>query len=189
MDAMLARAGALILLILIIWCVISLLRAGVRQRRAQALAAPPPVLASAVSNAAGQDVLRILAFSSDDCVQCHRMQAAALARVKALRGELVEVLEVNAPSSPELTRRYAVLTLPTTVVLASDGRAHAINYGFAASDQLLRQCDDVLEQRDPSASTAEAKQVMEMKADSSSFTSEGQALRKTARKPRHAGRG
>jgi len=157
MDAMLARAGVLTLLILIIWLVISLMRARISQRRARALAAPPLVLASSVSNTASHGVVRILTFSSDDCVQCHRLQTPALARVKALRGERIEVVEVDAPSSPDLTRRYAVLTLPTTVVLAPDGRAHAINYGFAASDQILKQCDEVIEQRDPSASIGETK--------------------------------
>jgi hypothetical protein len=61
-----------------------------------------------------------------------------------LRGELVKVIDVDAPTSPELTERYAVLTLPTTVVLAPDGRASAVNYGFANSERLLQQCDELL---------------------------------------------
>jgi len=38
-----------------------------------------------------------------------------------------------------------VLTLPTTVVLDAAGRAHAVNYGFANTQRLLEQVDEVLE--------------------------------------------
>ena len=142
-DTIVARIGVLAALILATWLAITLIRARIDRRRARALAAPPFTLATPTS-AGGQGVVRILAFSSDDCAQCHRLQTPALARVKALRGERIEVIDVDAPTSPELTERYAVLTLPTTVVLAPDGRAHAVNYGFANSERLLRQCDEAL---------------------------------------------
>jgi Thioredoxin len=150
MDGLLARAGVIALLSLVTWAIISLARASIERRRRRALAALPfaPAQLGAVGQSnmdrgAGRVTVRILVFSSDDCVQCHRLQAPALERVKALRGERVMVTEIDAPSSPELTRRYEVLTLPTTVVLTPDGRAHAINYGFASSDRLVRQVDAV----------------------------------------------
>jgi hypothetical protein len=139
-DTTLARVVLIAALILATWLAITLIRSRIDRRRARALAAP----AFPSSPDEGQGVVRILAFSSDDCAQCHRLQTPALARVQALRGERVEVMEVDAPTSPALTERYAVLTLPTTVVLAPDGRAHAVNYGFANSEQLLRQCDEIL---------------------------------------------
>ncbi len=46
--------------------------------------------------------------------------------------------------APELTERYRVLTVPTTVVLDASGRAHAVNYGFANTQRLLEQVDTVL---------------------------------------------
>jgi len=55
-------------------------------------------------------------------------------------------MEVDAPSEPELTARYHVLTLPTTVVLNSTGRTHAVNYGFVNTKKLLEQVDEVLSQ-------------------------------------------
>jgi thioredoxin-like negative regulator of GroEL len=72
------------------------------------------------------------------------MQAPALERVAAARGAAVAVVEVDAPSEPELAQRYAVLTVPTTVVLDGTGRAHAVNYGYAGTQRLLEQVDGVL---------------------------------------------
>jgi Thioredoxin len=156
----LTRMGLIAALILATWLAITLIRVAIGRRRAQALAAPPFMPAMPSSEPA-REVVRILAFRSDDCGQCHRLQTPALARVKALRGELIEVVDVDAPTSPALAERYSVLTLPTTVVLAPDGRAHAINYGFATSEQLLRQCDEALETGEPLAAIGEAKQVGE----------------------------
>ena len=56
----------------------------------------------------------------------------------------MSVEEIDAPSSPELTQRYQVLTVPTTVVLDAAGHVHAVNYGFANTQRLLEQVDGVL---------------------------------------------
>lgn len=88
--------------------------------------------------------VRILAFSSADCRQCHTLQAPALKRVLENRNDTVAVLTVDAPTAPELTQQYQVLTVPTTVVLDATGKAHAINYGFANTQQLLEQVDKIL---------------------------------------------
>ncbi len=89
--------------------------------------------------------VRILAFSSDDCHQCHQLQEPALQRLLEKRGELVEVEHIDAPAEPELTRHYQVLTVPTTVVLDATGKARSVNYGFANVQRLLEQVDAVLE--------------------------------------------
>jgi hypothetical protein len=164
-ESILTRVGLIAALSLAAWLAITLIRASIDRRRARALAAPPftpatPDTPATPASADGQGVVRILAFSSDDCAQCHRLQTPALARVTALRGERVEVVDVDAPTSPELTERYAVLTLPTTVVLAPDGRAHAINYGFANSERLLRQCDEILASRNLTTSPGETERAM-----------------------------
>ncbi len=88
--------------------------------------------------------VRILAFSSADCRQCHTMQAPALKRVLENRSDTVAVLTVDATTEPELTKHYQVLTVPTTVLLDATGKAHAINYGFANTQQLLAQIDEIL---------------------------------------------
>ena len=61
-----------------------------------------------------------------------------------LYGVSISIEEVDAPTSPELTQRYQVFTVPTTVVLDATGHAHANNYGFANTQRLLEQVDEVL---------------------------------------------
>ncbi|HZR41416.1 MAG TPA: thioredoxin family protein [Ktedonobacteraceae bacterium] len=90
--------------------------------------------------------VRVLAFTSEDCRQCHQFQEPVLRRVIEARGDIVSVEYIDAPSSPELTQRYQVLTLPTTVLLDATGKAQAINYGFTNAMRLLKQVDDILEQ-------------------------------------------
>jgi hypothetical protein len=112
------------------------------QLRRQAAAGDETVTAAGV---------QILLFSSADCHQCHRLQKPALQRVQVARGERVSIVEIDAPSAPELTARYRVLTLPTTVVLDAQGRACAVNYGFAPTARLLAQVDAALS-ADPAGS-------------------------------------
>ena len=114
----------------------------VEQRRQRVLAATP--VAQHEARATANPHISILAFSSEDCRQCHQFQAPALKRVVEARGELVSVIEVDAPTSPELTERYQVLTVPTTIVLDVAGKAHAVNYGFANAKRLLEQVDSLL---------------------------------------------
>ena len=121
----------------------------VERRRRMALAAPPAF--AAYGRDAGQidrrsvsTPVHILVFSSADCYQCHQYQMPALDRVTEARKNQVSVEEIDAPTSPDLTRRYQVLTLPTTVVLDADGRVQAVNYGLANTQRLLEQVDAVL---------------------------------------------
>ena len=144
----LLRAGVLILIGLLTWVVAWSGRHFVERQRRRVLTAPPE-LALAEEDSTGiasNTVLpvRILAFSSADCRQCHQLQTPALRQVKETYGEQVSIVEVDAPNEPELTQRYRVLTVPTTVVLDTVGRAHAINYGFANSVKLHGQVGKVL---------------------------------------------
>lgn len=119
---------------------------GTRRRRALESIAPASLVA--LNNTVGDKdkaAIRILAFSSDDCRQCKQLQEPALQHVLEQRSDSVKVISVDAPSSPELTQQYQVLTVPTTVILDSDGKAHSVNYGFANSKRLLEQIDSVLD--------------------------------------------
>ncbi len=91
--------------------------------------------------------IRILAFSSADCSQCHQLQTPALRRVLKARGESVTVVDVDAVAEHALVQTYRVLTVPSTVVLDATGNARAINYGFANTQRLLEQVDAVITQR------------------------------------------
>jgi hypothetical protein len=78
----------------------------------------------------------ILYFSGDGCTICRTHQEPAL---RTLEG--VQVQKVDALAEPELARRYRVYTLPTTVVVDSDGRVRHVNYGFASAERLRRQIE------------------------------------------------
>ena len=155
MPDIIARVGVLILVSLLLWLSVRSGRRFIDIQRERALAAPPLMERAGTGNeSTGADTtpVRILAFSSADCKQCHQLQAPALQRVQQIHGVNVAVVEVDAPTSPELLQRYHILTLPTTVVLNATGRAHAVNYGFANTQRLLEQVDAVLSQVQQSAS-------------------------------------
>ncbi len=114
----------------------------VEQRRQRVLIATPVVQYE--TDKTQNPHISILAFSSEDCRQCHQLQVPALKHVVEARGELVSIVEVDAPTSPELTEQYQVLTIPTTIVLDATGKAHAVNYGFANAKRLLEQVDGIL---------------------------------------------
>jgi hypothetical protein len=88
--------------------------------------------------------VRILAFASEDCHQCHILQAPVLRRVKEAHGDIVTIIDIDASIAHELTSRYHVLTVPTTELLDVKGKAHAVNYGFTNAQSLLRQVDEIL---------------------------------------------
>ncbi len=147
MPGIIVRIAVLALVSLFVCLIVWYGRRFVEKRRQLAFSALP-LQTLLVTN--GTDLLttgtpvRILAFSSTDCRQCHTMQTPALQRVTGARKYQVSVEEIDAPGSPELTRRYQVLTLPTTVVLDATGRVHAVNYGFASTQRLLEQVDEAL---------------------------------------------
>ena len=152
MNDVVARIGVLALLSVAVWGAVWLGQHYVEQQRRQALAAAPSAERLTGGDGDGTSVgVRILAFSSDDCAQCHRLQTPALRRVLEARGDAVTVVDVDAPSAPDLTKRYNVLTVPTTVVLDATGRARAVNYGFAHVQKLLDQVDAILSAPDESA--------------------------------------
>lgn len=135
-----------LLLYLLVWCGRLYVE---RQRKAAMASGPLEALPTTIAaNHPGTDSfpsrVQILAFSSVDCQQCHTLQTPALERLVEARGADVSIVEIDAPDSPQLTQRYHVLTLPTTVVLDAVGQVHAVNYGFANTQRLLEQVDEVL---------------------------------------------
>ena len=142
------RLAILLLVGLCTWLVIWLGQRYVQGQRSTVLTASLPVALSAASPTREDDIaqnhIRILAFSSEDCRQCHQLQTPALQRVQEAHGDAVAIVDIDATRETELAERYHVLTVPTTVVLDQTGRAHAVNYGFANTKKLLDQVDEVL---------------------------------------------
>lgn len=119
-----------------------------RQRRLAFAAAP---IAAEIAPASGMSVpiadtppVHILAFSSEDCHQCHQLQTPALRRVVTARQDAIKIVEVDATTEHQLVQTYHVMTVPSTVVLDAAGNVHAVNYGFANTQRLLEQVDTVL---------------------------------------------
>ena len=147
MTVFMVRIGVLVLVSILLLLIVWSGRRFVEAQRRRALATVPLTLSGGDTDAhASLSLVRILAFSSADCRQCHEMQIPALQRVLDARGSKVSIAEVDAPNSPELAQRYRVLTLPSTVIMDAAGRAHAVNYGFANTQRLLDQVDEVLAQ-------------------------------------------
>ncbi len=99
----------------------------VRARRARRRA-----LAGATGQAREQPY--ILYFTGASCSVCRTHQEPALARLGDVR-----VDKVDAVAERTLADQFHVYTLPTTVVMAADGRALHVNYGFAPAPKLERQ--------------------------------------------------
>ncbi len=147
MTVFMLRIGVLVLVSILLLLVVWSGRHFVEAQRRRALAAVLLTSGGGETDAHSRlSLVRILAFSSADCRQCHEMQIPALQRVLDARGSKVSVAEVDAPNSPDLAQRYRVLTLPSTVIMDAAGRAHAVNYGFANTQLLLDQVDEVLAQ-------------------------------------------
>jgi thioredoxin-like negative regulator of GroEL len=98
----------------------------IRSRRAQRLSA-------GVTGAAAPNPY-ILYFTGPSCTVCRTHQEPALARLGDVRIE-----RVDAVADRTLADRFHVYTLPTTVVMAPDGRALHVNYGYAPARKLERQ--------------------------------------------------
>ena len=89
--------------------------------------------------ALSQGTPTILYFTADYCTVCRYRQKPALDELKGELNGRLRLVELDAVQEPAMARRFGVLSLPTTVVLAPDGRVGAVNYGFATRDQLGAQ--------------------------------------------------
>jgi thiol-disulfide isomerase/thioredoxin len=75
----------------------------------------------------------ILYFTTDHCSTCRLMQEPALEKVGAV------VQRIDAIAERELAERYAIFTVPSTVIIGSDGAPTHVNYGYARADKLRQQ--------------------------------------------------
>jgi thioredoxin 1 len=81
----------------------------------------------------------VLFFTSAACATCHVAQRPALERLARRMGQAVALREVDVDRDPETARRFGILSLPTTIVVAPDGRAVAVNSGFVPETTLEQQ--------------------------------------------------
>ncbi|MEO8745100.1 MAG: thioredoxin family protein [Candidatus Dormiibacterota bacterium] len=76
----------------------------------------------------------ILYFTGEGCTVCGTHQEPALSKLGAVR-----IDKVDAIAERTLADRFHVYTLPTTVVMSSEGEALHVNYGYAPATKLERQ--------------------------------------------------
>jgi hypothetical protein len=75
----------------------------------------------------------ILYFTTEQCSTCRLLQEPALDKVDA------PIRRIDAIAERELAERFAIFTVPSTVVIGADGVAANVNYGFAGTEKLRRQ--------------------------------------------------
>ena len=75
----------------------------------------------------------ILYFTTEQCSTCRLMQEPALEKVDA------PVKRIDAIAERALADRFAIFTVPSTVVVGANGLAANVNYGFTAADKLREQ--------------------------------------------------
>jgi thiol-disulfide isomerase/thioredoxin len=87
----------------------------------------------------GRNKPAVLYFSAEHCLPCRLRQAPIVAELQRVLGNEVTFFEYDAVAHPGLARRYRVLTVPTTVVVAPGGDVVAVNYGIAEAAKLRAQ--------------------------------------------------
>jgi hypothetical protein len=105
-----------------------------RSRRARRLALAPGPSGPSGHLPINAEEPYILYFTGDSCTVCRTHQEPALARLRQVR-----IDKVDAVAERTLADRFHVYTLPTTVVMAADGHALHVNYGYAPAPKLERQ--------------------------------------------------
>lgn len=108
---------------------------GWRRRRVRRGSSEDLVRAYDVS---GTGVL-VLAFTTPDCMPCKVLQRPALEDLKRQFPGLIVTGEVDALESPELARRFGILTVPSTVVIGPAGDIRAVNHGAVTAKRLASQ--------------------------------------------------
>lgn len=81
----------------------------------------------------------VLAFTTPECVPCKTIQRPVLEELEQRYPGRLVFKEVDAARSPELARRFGILTVPSTVVIGPDGEIRAINHGTASAERLAVQ--------------------------------------------------
>jgi thioredoxin-like negative regulator of GroEL len=81
----------------------------------------------------------LVVFSTPSCTACRTAQHPAVEAVEARFGGALRILKIDLSRRPAVGHAFKVLTAPTTVVLAGDGRVGSFNHGFAPADQLAAQ--------------------------------------------------
>ncbi len=81
----------------------------------------------------------IVYFTTPDCAPCRTTQRPVLRRLEADLGGAVQVIEIDASVERAVADHWGVLSVPTTFVLADNGRPEHVNIGVTGYDRLKQQ--------------------------------------------------
>ena len=81
----------------------------------------------------------IVYFTTPDCAPCKTVQRPALEKLIALLGEKLHVVEIDATERPDLAKTWGVMSVPTTFLLDSHGKARYVNNGVTRAEKLMEQ--------------------------------------------------
>lgn len=80
----------------------------------------------------------IVAITTDDCVQCERLQKPALKRLQDQRND-IEVVWRTVDQEPELVKELGIMTVPSTLVRDAQGKVVKVNLGYVDDRVLMQQ--------------------------------------------------
>jgi YHS domain-containing protein/thiol-disulfide isomerase/thioredoxin len=102
----------------------------------------------AQSAAAEKNVPMLLHFDASWCGACRRMDAQVLSRpeVKAMIGDRLIGVRIDADRNRDLINRYRVATLPTEIVVAADGTEGSRYVGAVSLQTYLERLNQIAAQ-------------------------------------------
>jgi thioredoxin 1 len=87
----------------------------------------------------GPDTPVLVDFWAEWCVPCH-MVSPVVEEIGRDKGEHLQVAKLNIDENPDVTRRYAVMSIPTLMLFKS-GEEVARVVGARGKDALLKEID------------------------------------------------
>jgi len=81
----------------------------------------------------------IVYFTTPDCAPCKTIQRPALNKLLTLKGDSVQVIEIDATERPDLAKQWGVMSVPTTFLLDARGEARYVNNGVTRVEKLMEQ--------------------------------------------------
>jgi thioredoxin 1 len=85
----------------------------------------------------------ILYFTTPDCAPCKLVQEPAIRSLKKQLGDVLQVIEVDASTHPDLAGEWGVMSVPTTFLIDARGRPRVVNHGLATKEKLFQQLREI----------------------------------------------
>ncbi|MFF0394830.1 thioredoxin [Streptomyces sp. NPDC005248] len=91
----------------------------------------------------GAELPVLVEFTAGWCGPCRQL-APVLSAIAAEEAGRIKIVQIDVDANPDITSRYAVLSMPTLMVFRS-GEPVKSMVGARAKRRLLRELEDVLE--------------------------------------------